>query len=563
MLPSRGITLTGHGLKYLRPTPPRLQATRQAIIPQSRPLKLPLTTATVGRANISLWPWGSRKEGLGFSISTPATREGTPDAPGPSSVSASSGSSSVSASSEPSSVSANSGPSSVSANSGPSSVSASSSEPVASTKDAAVSASSTPQSPEPSNAVESTMDPTPIPLESADDSILAAIQTPLITEDHFGFLREMGLNYGFPYITNTLEIIMESIHVYAGTEWWATIALSAIAVRLLMTVPMAIGSHHLAKLELIKPYTMAANEKLSKAKESHDPLAIQEAQKEVAELMKTAGLKVFWPMAPTLLQALFGFCAFKLMRAMTALPVPGLETGGALWFLDLTVRDPNFILPVVMGGVLHLVGRMGGEIASQGQLSDGMRNSMLYYLPVVMTCIVAFQPAALQISFLTAMIWGVGQGYLFKQAWFRKFFHMEPLPNKIPQSQLSGPTKARANIHQAGIAPPASAKPARKLRTVSPTLKYEAPRAQPQRKMAVSSPPKEAKTKTPVAPSKNLMQTVLTDASNARDKVTGLFNNTLGSSASTSPEKKRSEEYERRRREEKKFEAEIRRQGRH
>lgn len=254
--------------------------------------------ATIGRANISLWPWGSKKEGLGFSP-PPTTREGTP-------------------------------------------------EPSLTTD--------TPQPLEPSNEVN--MDPTPLPLESADDSILAAIQTPMITEDHYGFLREMGLNYGFPYIRNTLEIIMENIHVYAGTEWWATIALSAIAVRALMVVPMAIGSHHTAKLEVIKPHTKEAKERLAKAQESNDLLKVQEAKQELHQLIKAVGYKMAWPLAPMVLQGLFGFSAFQLMRAMTALPVPGLETGGALWFMDLTVRDPYFIFPVVMGGLLHLVARV-------------------------------------------------------------------------------------------------------------------------------------------------------------------------------------------------------------
>lgn len=201
------------------------------------------------------------------------------------------------------------------------------------------------------------MDPTPLPLESADDSILAAIQTPLITEDHYGFLREMGLEYGFG-VTNMLETVMESIHVYAGTEWWATIALSAIAVRCVMAIPMAIGSHHAAKLELIRPYSEEAQEKLAKAKESNDPIAMQEAQKEVSQLMKAVGVRIGWPLAPMFLQGVFGYCAFKLMRQMTALPVPGLETGGILWFLDLTARDPYLIIPLTMGGLIHLIGRV-------------------------------------------------------------------------------------------------------------------------------------------------------------------------------------------------------------
>ena len=38
---------------------------------------------------------------------------------------------------------------------------------------------------------------------------------------------------------------------------------------------------------------------------------------------------------------------FSGIRAMTSLPVQSMTTGGALWFTDLTVADPYFILPAI------------------------------------------------------------------------------------------------------------------------------------------------------------------------------------------------------------------------
>ncbi|QDS69024.1 hypothetical protein FKW77_009616 [Venturia effusa] len=484
----------------------------------SRPIQPSLPPLkSIGRAYISLWPWSSKKEGLGFTP-PPATREGTAD--------------SFSVSTKI--------------------------EVAADSQDVATATSSPPQPPEATSIVDTTTDSTPLLLDSADESVMATLQSPIISEDHYGFLREMGLNYGFPYIRNTLEVIMENVHVHAGTEWWATIALSAIAVRLVMMVPMAIGSHHIAKLEIIKPYTEEAKEKMEKARLSNDPMAIQEARKEAAQLMKAAGYQMGWPLAPMFLQGLFGFAAFRLLRAMTELPVPGLETGGALWFMDLTVPDPWFALPLAMGFVMHLIGRIGGEMG-RTEMSESLRKTMLYIIPPIISAVVAFQPAALQVSFLTAIIWGAGQAYLFRRPWFRKFFRMEPFPTRPSQSTPSDKAQELASPagHQSKIAASASAKSGKTLRIVSPVpLRYEAPRARARREMAAFHPPEVTEPKAPKKPKglfHSLRRTMEEFLESGRKK--------LGMSTPPTDKEQRLAEYERRRRMEKKYEAETRRQG--
>lgn len=193
-----------------------------------------------------------------------------------------------------------------------------------------------------------------------------------------------------------------------------------------------------------------------------------------------------------------------------------------------------------------------------------MRNGLLYVMPVVLTVVVAFQPAALQVSFLTAMVWGAGQGYLFKRAWFRKFFRMEAFPIKSAQTNYSSKAReiATEKIHQATIAAPASGKPVRTLRTVAQTpLHYEAPRARAQREMAVFHPPKGIETKTskkPAAPSKGILQSL----TGAPEQMMEYGRKQMGMAAPPTPKQQRAEEYERRRRNERKYEADTRRQGR-
>lgn len=62
-----------------------------------------------------------------------------------------------------------------------------------------------------------------------------------------------------------------------------------------------------------------------------------------------------WKSLVPMTQMVAGYGTFVLLRAMGKLPVPGLETGGALWFHNLTIPDPFFIMPAATAFVLHMV----------------------------------------------------------------------------------------------------------------------------------------------------------------------------------------------------------------
>jgi membrane protein insertase Oxa1/YidC/SpoIIIJ len=47
--------------------------------------------------------------------------------------------------------------------------------------------------------------------------------------------------------------------------------------------------------------------------------------------------------APIFISFFFG------IRKMAELPVGSMKAGGALWFTDLTIPDPLYILPVTLG----------------------------------------------------------------------------------------------------------------------------------------------------------------------------------------------------------------------
>ena len=71
--------------------------------------------------------------------------------------------------------------------------------------------------------------------------------------------------------------------------------------------------------------------------------------------MGEAGGALWQSLMTPVLQGVFGFGAFRCLRGMTTLPVPGLSTEGWAWFTDLTVSDPYYILPMATGGIMYVI----------------------------------------------------------------------------------------------------------------------------------------------------------------------------------------------------------------
>jgi YidC/Oxa1 family membrane protein insertase len=167
----------------------------------------------------------------------------------------------------------------------------------------------------------------------------------------------MGLDYGWGP-TSFLEFLIENIHVYVGTPWWGTIILTATAVRILLLYPHFRSTNEMAKMSGMKPVMDKLQAKAKEARASQDGLAMMAVQEEMMQAKKIAGLKMYWMFMPMVLQGVLGWCSFRLLRAMATLPVPGLEEGGFWWISDLTVSDPYYVLPVAMGGLIHMLTRV-------------------------------------------------------------------------------------------------------------------------------------------------------------------------------------------------------------
>ena len=163
--------------------------------------------------------------------------------------------------------------------------------------------------------------------------------------EHLGFLKEMGLDYGWG-TTAFVETVLEHVYIYLGTPWWASIGITVFLVRAMLFKFFMDAADFNARRRIMKPLEDPINARMAAARATNDRLALKDAWMERSVLFKNAGI-VWWKPFVPLLQLPLGFGVFRLVRGMSSLPVPGLDNGGFLWVYDLTVSDPYYVLPLV------------------------------------------------------------------------------------------------------------------------------------------------------------------------------------------------------------------------
>lgn len=172
--------------------------------------------------------------------------------------------------------------------------------------------------------------------------------------DHAGHMQELGLEYGYG-MTTLFEKTIEQIYLTSGWGWAGSIMAAGVVVRFATFFFQALSSDKMAAMASLKPITQPIQEKME--------AALARGDKQQADLYKMQQQQIIKPYVGGMLsmggfmivQGWIGFSAFRFLRAMADLPVPGMAQDGFLWFTDLTVRDPYFILPAATSAIMYTV----------------------------------------------------------------------------------------------------------------------------------------------------------------------------------------------------------------
>jgi len=157
----------------------------------------------------------------------------------------------------------------------------------------------------------------------------------------------MGLGLGY-WPSSWCINLLELVHVSTQLPWWGSIALVTLMLRVAL-FPFLLKSSRNTSIYLYhKAEADKTKEKLAKAKSSKNQMEMKLAISSQFDLYRSWGYKPFLGFIG-FIQIPFFFGMFRMCSLCSGLPVPGWETGGTLWFTDLTAVDPFYMLPVISG----------------------------------------------------------------------------------------------------------------------------------------------------------------------------------------------------------------------
>lgn len=94
---------------------------------------------------------------------------------------------------------------------------------------------------------------------------------------------------------------------------------------------------------------------------------MQKSQQQMMQIYKREGVHPLSAFKAPLIQMPIFVSFFFSLRQMSSAPLESMKTGGALWFPDLTMHDPYYILPVLASATMLATIELGSEGLAQAQ----------------------------------------------------------------------------------------------------------------------------------------------------------------------------------------------------
>jgi YidC/Oxa1 family membrane protein insertase len=198
---------------------------------------------------------------------------------------------------------------------------------------------------------------------------------------------------------------------------WALNALYSLVLNygaaiILLTIDMRILMWPLTRKSF---QGMAAMQSMQPEMQRIQKLYANDKMRMQAEMLRLYKDKKTSPMSgclPMLLQIPIFFALYKAL--LIAVP---LRHAGFLWISDLTVMDPYFILPVLMGATMWWQQRMQSPGAGSAVRNDPMAQTqrMMKWMPLLFTVLFAWMPAGLVLYWTVSNLFGIGQMWWIKK----------------------------------------------------------------------------------------------------------------------------------------------------
>jgi YidC/Oxa1 family membrane protein insertase len=220
-----------------------------------------------------------------------------------------------------------------------------------------------------------------------DFDVLAAVDRDLVRAIHFGM---------FSWLVVPLLRALKWINVYIGNYGWSIIALTVL-INLVMFPLRHKSVVSMRRMQEIQPQVKAIQDRYAHLKMT-DP-ARQNMNKEMMQLYKERGVNPASGCVPMLLTLPVLFAFYAMLSV--AIELRGAPFVG--WIKDLSVHDPLFITPVLMGITQFVQTKMTPSTA------DPAQQKVMMFMPLLFMGMFVWAPSGLVIYWTTTNLWGIGQ----------------------------------------------------------------------------------------------------------------------------------------------------------
>merc|ERR1711962_1221502 len=285
---------------------------------------------------------------------------------------------------------------------------------------------------EPLNILSSTsVDPSLIPLPPLPplpEIAIPAFEMPF---------AELGLNSWWP--SGWVQWMLEHCHTTFGLPWWGSILLSAVVLRI-VTFPLFVysqktvakNSRHQQKF--VELQQEIVNNQGNWQKETR-------AKSNMAIFQKATGYSPISGLKPAMVQAPVFMSVFIGIRGMVKAPVESMKYGGILWFPDLTIGDPYYILPLFNALSLLLQMELGVETMAAASMPKWQK-WIVRAVPCIMFPFLCRQTGAI------ALYWSLSIWIAFA---FKLFLNRQPAKKYFDIPKTHRPTEAaKLNLFSLG-----------------------------------------------------------------------------------------------------------------
>lgn len=223
-----------------------------------------------------------------------------------------------------------------------------------------------------------------------DFDVLRAVDSQLVRAIDFGI---------FAWLVVPLLQALKWIHGYLGNYGWSIIALTVL-LNVLMFPLRHRSMVSMRKMQEVQPEVKAIQKRYEKYKMT-DPER-QKMNSEMMALYKQKGVNPASGCVPMLL-------TFPVLFAFYAMLSVAIELRGAPWIgwiTDLSVMDPLYITPVLMGATMFLQQRMTPSTA------DPVQQKVFMFMPLMFSVMFLWAPSGLVLYWLMSNIMTIGQQFL-------------------------------------------------------------------------------------------------------------------------------------------------------